>query len=33
VSSSHPPCATADQCNFSVHASHDASGYRSPLSE
>ncbi len=29
MSSSHPPSAAADQCNFSVHASHDASGYRS----
>ena len=31
VGSAHPPSATADQCNFSVHASHDASRYRSGL--
>ena len=24
----HAPCAATDQCNFSVHASHDGSGYR-----
>ena len=28
VRGAHPPCPAADQCNFSVHASHDGSGYR-----
>ena len=28
VLGAHAPGAATDQCNFSVHASHDGSGYR-----
>ena len=31
VSGAHPPCPAADQCHFSIHASHDGSGYRTQI--